>query len=102
MAGYSGKWDMVTKSPMGAQTSTMDLQEAAGALSGSTTSAMLGTLAIENGKVDGKQASWTIKMTVPMALTLEAVVGMDGEDSFSGEVKAGGFGSWPVTAKRKA
>jgi hypothetical protein len=100
MAGFSGKWDMVTKSPMGAQSSTLDLAESAGALTGATTSSMIGTLQLENGKVSGKSATWTIKMTVPMPLSLDAEVTMDGDDSFTGTVKAGAFGTWPVTGKR--
>lgn len=102
MAGFSGKWDMVTKSPMGAQSSTLDLSESGGALTGATTSSMIGTLQLENGRVDGKSATWTIKMTVPMPLSLDAQVTMDGDDSFTGTVKAGAFGTWPVTGKRTA
>ena len=100
MAGFSGKWDMVTKSPMGAQASTLDLQESGGTVTGSTTSSMVGTLKLENGKVNGKSATWTIKMTVPMPLTLDAEVTLDSDDTFAGTVKAGAFGSWPVTGKR--
>jgi hypothetical protein len=100
MAGFSGKWDMITKSPMGAQSSTLDLTEAAGALSGATTSSMIGTLQLENGKVSGTRATWTIKMTVPMPLSLDAEVTLDSDDTFVGTVKAGAFGTWPVTGKR--
>ncbi len=100
MAGFSGKWDMVTKSPMGAQSSTLDLKEAGGALTGATTASMIGTLQLENGKVSGKSATWTIKMTVPMPLSLDAEVTMDSDDTFVGSVKAGAFGTWPVTGKR--
>ena len=57
MAGFSGKWDMVTKSPMGAQSSTLDLQQSGDAVTGSTTSSMVGTLKLENGKVNGKSAT---------------------------------------------
>lgn len=100
MAGFSGKWDMVTKSPMGAQSSTLELAEAGGALTGATSASMIGTLPLENGRVNGKSATWTIKMTVPMALSLDAEVTLDGDDTFAGTVKAGAFGTWPVTGKR--
>ncbi|MBS0578149.1 MAG: hypothetical protein JSR36_02680 [Proteobacteria bacterium] len=100
MAGFSGKWDMVTKSPMGAQSSTLDLQESGGSITGSTTSPMVGTLTLENGKASGRSATWTVKMTVPMPLTLDAQVTLDSDDTFAGTVKAGAFGSWPVTGKR--
>jgi hypothetical protein len=102
MAGFSGKWDMVTKSPMGAQSSTLELKEAAGALTGATTSGMTGTLQLENGKVSGKNATWTIKMTVPLPLTVDAEVTLDSDDTFAGTVKAGAFGTWPVSGKRTA
>ena len=102
MAGFSGKWDMVTKSPMGAQSSTLDIKEADGAITGATTSSMIGTLNLENGKVDGRRATWTIKVTVPMPLSLEAEVTLDSDDTFVGTVKAGAFGTWPATGKRTA
>jgi hypothetical protein len=102
MAGFSGKWDMVTKSPMGAQSSTLDLTEAGGSITGSTHSSMVGTLNLENGKASGRSATWTVKMTVPMPLTLDAEVTLDSDDTFTGTVKAGAFGTWPVTGKRSA
>ena len=100
MAGFAGKWDMVTKSPMGAQSSTLDFQESAGVLTGVSTS-MVGTLTIESGKVDGRRATWTVKMTQPIPLTLEADVTLDSDDTFTGGMKAGGFGTWAITGKRK-
>ncbi|HEY2807442.1 MAG TPA: hypothetical protein VGI91_01490 [Steroidobacteraceae bacterium] len=100
MAGFAGKWDMVTKSPMGAQSSTLELKESAGALTGATTSSMLGTLQLQNGKVSGNSATWTIKMTVPMPLVVDAEVTLDSDDTFVGTVKAGAFGSWPVSGRR--
>jgi quinohemoprotein ethanol dehydrogenase len=101
MTGFSGKWGMVTQSPMGAQSSTLDFQENSGVLTGISKS-MLGALAVESGRVDGKRATWTVKMTQPMPLTLEADVTLDSNDTFTGGMKAGGFGTWPVSGKRSA
>jgi hypothetical protein len=49
----------------------------------------------------GNTLSWKMDMTVPMPMTLDCTATVDG-DSITGEVKAGAFGSMPVSGTRKA
>jgi hypothetical protein len=42
-----------------------------------------------------------MKMTVPMPMTLEGEATVDG-DTITGGVKAGAFGTFPMTGTRKA
>jgi len=51
--------------------------------------------------VSGNTLSWKMDMTVPMPMTLDCTATVDG-DSITGEVKAGAFGSMPVSGTRKA
>jgi hypothetical protein len=61
----------------------------------------LGSMDIANGTVSGNTLSWKMDMTVPMPMTLDCTATVDG-DSITGEVKAGAFGSMPVSGTRKA
>ena len=61
----------------------------------------MGSMELENGKVDGNTLTWSMKMTVPMPMTLEGTATVDG-DSLTGSVKAGAFGSFPMSGTRKA
>jgi len=56
---------------------------------------------IPSGTVNGNTLSWKMDMTVPMPMTLDCTATVDG-DTITGEVKAGAFGSMPVTGTRKA
>ena len=66
-----------------------------------TNSGQMGSMEMENGKVDGNKLTWTMKMTVPMPMTLEGEATVDG-DTITGNVKAGAFGSFPLSGTRKA
>ncbi|MDE2435887.1 MAG: hypothetical protein KGM49_06475, partial [Sphingomonadales bacterium] len=67
---------------------------------GSNVGAM-GSMDLENGKVDGNKLTWSMKMTVPMPMTLEGEATVDG-DTLTGSVKAGAFGSFPMNGTREA
>ena len=76
MAAVDGDWEVTVKSPMGDQKSVLTINS--------------------NGD------SFTGKMIpVPMPMTLDCTATVDG-DSITGEVKAGAFGSMPVSGTRKA
>jgi hypothetical protein len=100
MAAVDGDWDVTVKSPMGDQKSVMTVTSDGGSFSGQMAGAM-GTMAIDNGTVDGNTLSWKMNMTVPMPMTLECSATVDG-DAISGEVKAGAFGSMGLSGARKA
>ena len=93
-----GTWNLVVKSPMGDQPSTLTLKASGGTLTG-TASAQGNTSEIANGKADGDNVSWSNSITTPFPMTLEfsgTVVG----DTLNGSVKAGSFGSFPFTGAR--
>lgn len=95
----SGTYECVTKTPMGDQKSDMTITADGDTFTGSNAGAQ-GTLEMENGKVDGNKLTWTMKMTVPMPMTLEGEATIDG-DTITGGVKAGAFGTFPLSGTRK-
>ncbi len=96
----SGTYECVTKTPMGDQKSDVTINVDGDTFTGTNAGAQ-GTLEMENGKVDGNKLTWSMKMTVPMPMTLEGEATIDG-DTLSGGVKAGAFGTFPINGTRKA
>jgi hypothetical protein len=94
----AGTYEVVTKTPMGDQKSTMTVEVSGDSFTGTNAGAQ-GTLAMENGKVDGNKLTWTMNMTVPMPMTLEGEATVDG-DTITGGVKAGAFGTFPLSGTR--
>ncbi|MBK6707274.1 MAG: hypothetical protein IPG54_07205 [Sphingomonadales bacterium] len=100
MAAVDGDWDVTVKSPMGDQKSVLTINSSGDSFTGKMAGS-LGSMDIANGSVDGNTLSWKMDMTVPMPMTLDCTATVDG-DSITGEVKAGAFGSMPVSGTRKA
>ena len=94
----AGSYECVLKSPMGDQKSVMTVNVDGDTWTGNNVGAQ-GTLECTDGKVDGNTITWKMAMTVPMPMTLEGTATVDG-DSISGSVKAGAFGSFPMTGTR--
>lgn len=94
----AGTYEVVTKTPMGDQKSTMTVEVSGDSFTGTNAGAQ-GTLTMENGKVDGNKLTWTMNMTVPMPMTLEGEATVDG-DTITGGVKAGAFGTFPLSGTR--
>ena len=95
----AGTYECVTKTPMGDQKSDVTIVVDGDTFTGTNAGAM-GSMDMENGKVDGNKLTWTMKMTVPMPMTLEGEATVDG-DTITGSVKAGAFGSFPLSGTRK-
>lgn len=95
-----GKYECVTKTPMGDQKSVMTVVSDGASWTGSNTGAQ-GSLDVYDGKVDGNVLTWKMDMKVPMPMTLEGTATVDG-DSVTGSVKAGMFGSMPLSGTRIA
>ena len=95
----AGTYECVTKTPMGDQKSDVTINVDGDTFTGTNVGAM-GSMDMENGKVDGNKLTWTMKMTVPMPMTLEGEATVDG-DTITGSVKAGAFGSFPLSGTRK-
>jgi hypothetical protein len=100
MAAVDGDWDVTVKSPMGDQKSVLTINSDGDSFTGKMQGS-LGSMDIANGSVSGNTLSWKMDMTVPMPMTLDCTATVDG-DSITGEVKAGAFGSMPVSGMRKA
>ena len=93
-----GSWNLTINTPMGAQSSKLEVASAGAALTGTQTGAQ-GSQAIENGAVNGDEASWSIDIVVPMPMTLSfkgKVVG----DTISGTVTLGAFGDSTFMGER--
>jgi hypothetical protein len=93
-----GVYETVVKSPLGDQKATLTVKTDGDSWSGSQAGAM-GTAEITGGKVDGNTLTWTMNVSVPMPMSLDCTATIDG-DTVTGSVKAGAFGSFPMTGKR--
>ena len=70
----AGTYDCITKTPMGDQKSVFTVVDNGdGTFSGNNAGAM-GSMDVENGKVHGNTLTWSMNMTVPMPMKLEASV----------------------------
>ncbi len=96
----AGSYDCVVKSPMGDQKSVLSVNVDGDTWSGVNAGAQ-GSLDVYDGKVDGDTLTWKMDMKVPMPMTLEGTATVDG-DTITGSVKAGMFGSMPMTGTRVA
>ena len=96
----AGSYDCVVKSPLGDQKSTMTVTVDGDTWTG-TNSGATGSLDVYDGKVDGNTLTWKMDMKVPMPMTLEGTATVDG-DAITGSVKAGMFGSMPMSGTRVA
>jgi hypothetical protein len=99
MAEVDGAYECVTKTPMGDQKSVFHVQSDGATFTGKQEGAM-GTLDVIDGTVEGNVLSWKMDMKVPMPMTLECTATVDG-DSITGDIKAGAFGTMPMTGTRK-
>jgi hypothetical protein len=94
-----GNWRLLIDSPMGGQDFSVDLTEHGGELTGvlrNNSNNM--TSDIFDGRVEDGQLRWkaklkAIRMTVSFTATVQ-------DDTMSGTVKAGVFGTYPLTGKR--
>lgn len=86
-----GKWNVVIKTPMGDQTGELTLKQDGDALNGTMSGAM-GSIELQNGKVDGDTLTWSANVTSPMPVQLDFTGKIDG-DTIGGDVKLGAFGS---------
>ena len=96
----AGTYDCMTRTPMGDQTSKFTVSVDGDTFTGSNAGGM-GSMDVEDGKVDGNRLTWKMKMTVPMPMTLDCDATIDG-DALTGTVKAGAFGTFPMTGTRAA
>ncbi len=92
-----GAWKTKINSPMGVQEGELSINTSGDSFSG-TMKSRQGEQAI-SGSVSGDTATWSAQITQPFPMTLEFTVTASG-DSMTGSVKAGAFGSSPLTGER--
>ena len=61
----------------------------------------IGSRTIEDGVIDGDTLLWSMGISKPMPLSLTCRATIEG-DALSGKVKAGIFGSFPISGSRAA
>lgn len=93
-----GTWALTIETPIGRQESTLEAKASGGVLTG-TQSAPDGAQPIQDGAVDGDEATWSVSITTPMPLTL-AFRGTVQGDTMTGSVTLGAFGESTFTAVR--
>lgn len=90
-----GTWKIIAKTPMGDQESTAVVATSGEALTG-TVSSMFGSAPIEDGKIVGDTATWTLNLTAPLQLSLKHRATFSG-DTVTGEIDMGMFGKSSFT-----
>lgn len=95
----AGTYDIVIKTPMGDQKGKLTVDPNGDSFTGNVASDMMGTMDVADGKVSGNTITWKMDMKVPMPMTLEGEATVEG-DAISGSVKAGAFGSMPLSGTR--
>lgn len=99
MSNVAGAWNCVVKSPLGEQQSVLTVNDNGDGTWSGTNAGAMGSLDCNDGKIDGNTITWTMDMKVPMPIMLECEATIDG-DTLTGGVKAGMFGTSPMTGTR--
>lgn len=95
----AGTYDATVKSPMGNQHGTFTVVDGGdGTFTGQLTGT-LGSLDVQDGKIDGNTLTWKMTMVIPMPMTLDCEATVEG-DTLTGSVNAGAFGSMPMTGTK--
>ena len=97
----AGTYECITKTPMGDQKSVFTIEDNGDGTFTGNNAGQMGSMQVEDGKVDGNKLTWTMNMKVPMPMTLECEATIDG-DALTGTIKAGAFGSMAMTGTRQA
>ena len=95
----AGTWNTTVKSPMGDQSGTFTVEDNGDGTFSGKLAGGLGSMDVEDGKIDGDTLTWKMNMVVPMPMTLECEATVDG-DSLTGSVNAGAFGAMPFSGTR--
>lgn len=91
-----GAWNLTMNGPMGAQTATLTVKSNGDDLDGELAGPQ-GTVAMQDGKLDGDSATWSVTVE-QMAMKIDFSVSIDG-DKMTGEA-LGTFGKATVEGAR--
>jgi hypothetical protein len=94
-----GTWKIVSKTPMGDQEATAVVSVADDVLTGTVSSDLFGSTEIQDGRVEGDKAFWTLNISSPLQLTLKHEAIFTG-DAVVGEVDLGLFGKAAFTGQK--
>ena len=85
--GVDGTYQITTDTPMGKMESTLTLKTDGESLSGTSASAMMGTVEFSSGKVDGSNFTFQMTLNSPMGKMEMTNNGSVDGDNISGEVQ---------------
>ena len=95
MANIIGTWDVTISTPMGAQVVSLEFtDEHSGVARRGADSVPL-----QDVSVSGSDATFSVKVTQPMAITAKCTVTVDG-DTLTGSASAGFFGKVALSGTR--
>ncbi|MFW2831030.1 hypothetical protein [Sphingomonas sp. ID0503] len=100
MSAADGSWACSAKTPVGAQDFTLTVRVEGDRFSGEVSGA-LGSKRIADGRVEGDDLRWEMEVSSPMKVRLDCEASVEG-DRIDGVVKAGWYGTYPLTGVRKA
>ena len=97
----AGTYETTVKSPMGDQKGTFTVVpgDDGASFTGQMAGGM-GSMDVNDGKIDGNTLTWQMNMTVPMPMTLNCEATIDG-DTLTGKVNASAFGDMPLSGTRQ-
>jgi hypothetical protein len=93
-----GNWNCTMDTPLGERKVLLSLTANGSELSGTLSDGSAGT-PIQDGRVEGDNASWKADINSPMSMTLEFTVTVTANE-MAGSVKLGIFGSAPLRGTR--
>ena len=98
----AGTYEFEVNSPLGAQNGTFTVVPDPSGLSftGELNGSM-GSTEVTDGSISGNTLSWEMKISSPMPMSLDCEAVVEGE-VVTGTVKAGIFGSMPLTGRKIA
>ena len=98
MLSVDGSWNTVARSPDGDQTAVLTITSSGDSFTGTYSGAM-GSTEVKDGKIDGDRLTWKVDINIPMPMTLDGDVTVDG-NTMTGTLTAGAFGSFPLVGTR--
>jgi hypothetical protein len=97
MANIIGTWDVTISTPMGAQAVSLEFTDEHSGVARRGAD----TAPLQDVSVTGDDATFSVKVTQPIAITAKCTVSVDG-DTMTGTASAGFFGKVALSGTRTA